>query len=74
MSSEETVHPIIKKDALKEALSELLNEMPVLRAWTKGAKLLEGKEVEWSEVGPLSRPLPGPPLEPHGPHVAGAGV
>ena len=45
MSSEDSVHPIVEKDTLKEALSELLDEMPAFREWKKGAKPSSGQEA-----------------------------
>ena len=55
MSSEDSVRPVVEKDALKEALSELLDEMPAFREWKKGAKSSSGQEAGPSDTAGTSR-------------------
>ena len=75
MSEEESVRPVVEKDTLKEALAELLNEMPAFRAWKEGGKPSAVRGAGPSDAGPSSRPLAaGPPSEQQGPGVAVAGA
>ena len=55
MSTEDSMRPVVEKDALKEALSELLDEMPAFREWKKGAKPSSGQEAGPSDAAGSSR-------------------
>ena len=64
MSSEDSVRPVVEKDALKEALSELLDEMPAFREWKKGAKPSSGQEAGPSDAAGSSRSSTATEMEP----------
>ena len=50
------VRPVIEKDILKKALSELLDEMPAFREWRKGTKPSNVQGVGPSHEAESSRP------------------
>ena len=56
MSAEESVRPVVEKGLLKEALSELLDEMPAFREWRKGMKPSNGQGAGPSDAAGSSRP------------------